>query len=131
MMIAACLRGRLSALAIGQLGISLLPRTASACSLVDVKTSIADAVLAAEAWWLASVLVAAAVVIVDIRRRPRSLLVITAPLLAAGHPAWWVQPSYGPDCAFANVEASQFVFAALCAMFCYQLVRAWRSRAAS
>ncbi|CCD90614.1 membrane hypothetical protein [Bradyrhizobium sp. ORS 375] len=127
MLIIVVRRGLLALAATGLLNVSLLLRAASACSLIDVNNSTARAVVVAQAWWLASALVAAAIVLVEISRKGRSLLVVAAPLLAASHPAWWIEPRYAPDCTFANVEASQLVFAVLCAMLCYQLLRAWQS----
>ncbi|GLH78501.1 hypothetical protein SSBR45G_34100 [Bradyrhizobium sp. SSBR45G] len=106
----------------------LLPRPASACSLVDVQRSVAEAAGVAQAWWIASAALAIAIVVADIRRRRFSLLLVAASLLVVFHPAWWVRPDYLPDCSFPIVDASRFVFAVLCAMVCYQLVRAWRAR---
>ncbi|MGJ4928974.1 hypothetical protein ACQR1I_05255 [Bradyrhizobium sp. HKCCYLS2038] len=122
------LRGQLLPVASGLLGANWPPRAALACSLVDVKEAVAEAIASAQAWWVASAVVAIGIVIVEVGGRRRSLPLLAAPLLVAFHPAWWGGPSYGPDCSFAIVEASHVVFAVLLVMLCCTLFLAWRAR---
>jgi hypothetical protein len=102
------------------------PYSAFACSPVSVAASTAEAVRIGYYYWIASALLAIAVIYIEVACRRLSLILVVAAALAILHPAWMMSPGFFPNCKFQNVEASKAVLFVLCAMLIYQSIRLWR-----
>jgi hypothetical protein len=99
--------------------VSAMP--ALACSLINVEVSVATSIKTSATYLIASVLVGALLIALELYRRRSSIVLVLATAMLVFHPYWTVAPSYMPDCTFLNVEASQAVLAALVVMLCYRL----------
>ena len=103
--------------------------SAFACSFVNAAASTAESVTTSSYYWLASGLLGGLVIFIELyQRRWSSIISAIIVILLIFHPKWTVAPIYGPDCTFQNVEASQFVLAAICLLLGYQSLRMIRSR---
>lgn len=102
---------------------------ALACSLVNAAGSTAEAVTTTGYYWIASGVIGGLVIFIELyQRRWRSMISAFVAILLIFHPRWTVAPAYGPDCTFQNVEASQFVLAAILLLLGYQVFRMTRLR---
>ena len=101
--------------------------TASACSLVSVEAARWESIVVAGYYWIASIVLGAAIVgiVVYCRRWLWSPVVVTA--LLVFHPTWTVAPHYYTDCSFQNVEASKFVLILIALLLAYQIFSIKRS----
>lgn len=106
--------------------VSSISNVASACSLVDARTAISDSVIKSSYYWIASVVLGTIIagIVIYYRRWLWSPIVVT--ILLIFHPTWTVTPSFGPDCSFQNVEASQWVLTLIGLLLAYQLFSIWR-----
>lgn len=90
------------------LAIFALPTSASACDLINSAAAQKQAVSIAWNYFAVSVVVAASVVgLMIYRRKWSNSVVLLLGVSLVFHPAWTIRPTYGPDCQFLNVEASQ------------------------
>ena len=103
--------------------------SAFACSLVNAAASTAESMTTSSYYWIVSGLLGGLVVFIELyQRRWSSIISAIIAVLLIFHPRWTVAPAYGPDCTFQNVEASQFVLAAICFLLGCQIVRMIRAR---
>jgi hypothetical protein len=101
---------------------------ATACSLVSLAASMEESIRISNGYWIATALIGAICVTVALYRRRWifSFIIVAAVLIF--HPSWTVWPSYGPDCAFANVEASQAALVVVCLLLSNHLFQILRTR---
>jgi hypothetical protein len=103
--------------------------SAFACSLVNAAASTAESITTSDYYWIASGLLGGLVIFIELyQRRWLSIISSITVVILFFHPRWTVAPIYGPDCTFQNVEASQFVLAAICLLLGYQIFRMVRFR---
>jgi hypothetical protein len=95
------------ALVLGTLLSILFAGAVMACSLVDVEASSTAAIQESWGYFFVSAIVLTSGFLAGIynRKVPATALVLVLPMLV--HPAWTIPPTYGPDCTFTNVLASQ------------------------
>jgi hypothetical protein len=104
---------------------------ARACSLVDVAASRAESMALARYYWAGSALLGGMCIAAAWYR---GRWPVTSAVVAAAlnfHPAWTVAPVHGPDCTFANVEASQAVLTVIAVLLSYHLFRVFKAKVAS
>jgi hypothetical protein len=83
---------------------------------------MARAVAESGKYWIASIVVGSALITLELYRGRPWLFPILAAMLLVFHPFWMLPPSYGPDCVFPKVQASEVILIVLCLIFMYRLV---------
>jgi hypothetical protein len=83
---------------------------------------MANAAAVSVNYWIASVLFGGALISLEFHQRRFWLFPAIMLALLVLHPRWTLPSFFGPDCVFANVQASQFVLATIVLMLGYRMV---------
>jgi hypothetical protein len=83
---------------------------------------MANAAAVSANYWIASILFGGALIGLECRQRRFWLFPGIALALLVFHPRWTLPSFFGPDCVFANIQASQFVLATIVLMLGYRMV---------
>jgi predicted cobalt transporter CbtA len=94
---------------------------AFACSMSDVPAAEAESIRISNYYWIASVLLGGICIVAAVYRRHWIVSATIVATILVFHPSRTVRPIYGPDCAFANVVASEYVLALIGALLAYHL----------
>jgi predicted cobalt transporter CbtA len=97
--------------------------TATACSVRDLDAFIVDAVATSQKYWIASLLVGAAVVCIEAYYKRWSIILALTVVLLVFHPHLTIEPFPLPTCDFMSVQYSQDVLAVLVVMLGYQIIK--------
>ena len=100
----------------------LCAEPASACSFVNAEAAMANAAAVSVNYWIASILFGGTLIGLEFRQRRFWLFPTITLALLVFHPRWTLPSFHGPDCVFANVQASQFVLATIVLMLGYRIV---------
>ena len=113
------------------LGIAAQASPAFSCSLSDINWSISNALSLSTYYWVATGLVFAAIVALEIYRKALSSSVVLSAFFVVFHPRWTIPPTYNTACTFENVFASQLVLEVICTLLAWNLFSFIRTRSAS
>jgi len=95
-----------------------------ACSVSSLDGLIAEAVTMSRQYWIASILVGALLICLEVYQKRRSIvLFLTTVALLAFHPHLTIHAFPAPSCEFMSVQASQAVLVVLVTMLAYRLIR--------
>ena len=119
------------ALAVLFLLAGLWPEFVHACSLVDVEAAKEESIRISNSYWIGSAVLGAICIAAGYYRGHwiPSLVIVAAVLIF--HPRWTMDPLYGPDCAFRNVEASELALALIGVLLSYHLFQIYKARTRS
>jgi hypothetical protein len=101
---------------------------ALACSWVDDAASRAESIALARYYWAGSGLLGAMGIAAAWYRGSSLITLVIVAAALIFHPAWTVAPVFGPDCTFANVEASQAVLTLIGVLLSYHLFRMFKAK---
>lgn len=121
----SCLNSRQAAFG-GILWCVLAVSPAASCSFVDTEVSILASIALSKSYWIGTALLVAAIFLLDVLGRKRSLAFVIGLLIVVFHPAWTVPPLFYPDCTFTNVEASQWAAMLLTFVLVFRAFRYFR-----
>jgi hypothetical protein len=114
--------------ALSMLFAGLWPALSQACSLISVEWSTEESIRISIYYWMGSAVVGAMCIAAGLYRGRWILTLVVVVAVLIFHPSWTVRPVYGPDCTFANVEASQASLILVGFLLSYHLFRIVRAR---
>src|SRR5262249_33935493 len=91
-------------------------------SFVNLEAAMANAEAVSVNYWIASILFGGALISLEFHQRQFWLFPTITLALLVFHPRWTLPSFHGPDCVFANVQASQIVLATIVLMLGYRMV---------